>query len=278
MIISLPFFRPSVEKPKSGYLVALSTPHGIMQHTMYNLPDPDHGYATDDNARALIVAHQWKNEDKKNAPLMRNLETAYLRFLKFSQNPEGKFHCYISFDLQKRELGVGDWFGRSIFALSFLSYYSKKFGPVSRGIVFKSVPIIKRETLSLRTKSFLLFGIYYLLKANERDKFFKKTEVADIYKLLKKWRNEMLEIIKKNGSTDWYWPENIITYDNGKIIQAYLLLGIILDEARLGEIGRNLLDFYMKKTLKRGYFQAPGNHGFWERNGSRKKYDEQCIE
>ena len=64
-MIQLPPYIGYIKKPSNSYLIALSTPHGIMQHTLHNLPDTEHGYAVDDNARALIVEHIWKNEGGK---------------------------------------------------------------------------------------------------------------------------------------------------------------------------------------------------------------------
>src|SRR3989344_5679598 len=145
----------SLPKPKSDYLIALSTPHGIMQHTMYNLPDPEHGYATDDNARALLVAHLFKHFNGKNKPVLESLETAYLRFLKFAQTPEGTFYCYVSFDLQRKQLGTGDWFGRSLFSLAFLYHYSTKYHDVSWDLLKVSLPVVEKQTFSPRTIAFL---------------------------------------------------------------------------------------------------------------------------
>ena len=175
----------TIPKPNNDYLVALSTPHGIMQHTMFNLPDPEYGYATDDNARALLVAHLWKNRDKKKAVIMRNLETAYLRFLRFAQTPDGQFYCYISFDLQKKQLGTGDWFARSVFALSFLSFSSKKFEKVAYELLLKSLPLFDSPDYSLRTTAFLIMGMYYILKKHEKNGHLNKKDYERLKKVLK---------------------------------------------------------------------------------------------
>lgn len=265
-------------RPDNKYLVALSTPHGLMQHTMYNLPDPEHGYATDDNARALIVSHLWKNEDRANALLMQNLEAAYLRFLKFTQTPEGTFYCYVSFDLKKKRPGRGDWFGRSIFALAFLLFHSKKYSAASWKMLKKSLLQLYDHSFSIRTKSFIILGLYYLLKHHDKTKLMRQYEVDRIKRILRKWRDELYKLAKANCTDDWYWPENKLTYDNGKVIQAYYLIGYILEDAKMTAIAEKMLQFYIKMTFKRGYFQAPGNHGFWNKNGKRPKYDEQGVE
>lgn len=277
-MFNLPFFKSKIPRPDSNHLVSLSTPHGIMQHTMYNLPDPTHGYSSDDNSRALIAAHLWKIENPENSPLMATLESAYLRFLKFAQHEDGQFYCFVTFDLQKKELGTGDWFGRSLHALSYLGLESKKFSEVSSKLVFKSLPLLFRKEFSLRTTAFLTLATYYFLKSNERERLIRKKELDKFYASLKRWRVNLKKRADVNFSKGWLWPENKITYDNGKVIQSYLLLGVLLEDQTFVKLGQDILDFYIDQTFKKGYFQAPGNRGFWEKGIPRPLYDEQSLE
>ena len=41
---------------KDDHIFRLTDDTGMLQHSKYALPDPNHGYTTDDNARALIMA------------------------------------------------------------------------------------------------------------------------------------------------------------------------------------------------------------------------------
>lgn len=271
-------FKAAPRKPTSEHLFALSTPHGIMQHTMYNFPDPEHGYATDDNARALVVAHLWKAEHQKNEEALRNLESYFLRALKFTQDESGQFYARISFDLKKTELGTGDWFGRALFALSFLSFYSTEYSNVAMKIIFKSLSTMLNKEFSIRTTSFLILASFYFFKKNERDKIILKREKKNYYNCLKKWGIFLKKAAKENFGKNWNWPGEKITYDNGKVIQAYLILGTLLGDEALINTGKTILDFYIKETFKNGYFQAPGNRGFWEKNKKKPLYDEQAVE
>lgn len=265
-------------KPKNDYLIALSTPHGIMQHTMYNLPNPEHGYAADDNARALIVAHLWKNRDKKHQAVLRILEAGYLRMLKFAQANDGAFYCYTSFDLQNKQLGIGDWFGRSLFAISYVSYSSKLFEKVSFDILMRSIPLTYHNKFSIRTCAFLIMSYYYLLEKNNNKEVLKKREVEQMIKTLKIWREQLSKMYTTHVTKQWVWPEEKITYDNGKIIQAYFFLGHLLHDDEMTQMGKQMLAFYVGLTMKKGYFQAPGNRGFWEKDKKKPLYDEQGIE
>ena len=266
-------------KPNNDYLFALSTPHGIMQHTMFNLPDPEHGYSTDDNARALIVANLWKNTDLKKKKLLRNLETGYLRFLKFARDESSsQFYCYISFDLHKKELGLGDWYGRSAFALAYLAYYSKLFEKVAWEMTQKTLPLIFNKEFSIRTKAFLILALYYILKKNETKRIFRNGELDRYRKVLKMWRDDLKKQAKANFSDKWHWPEKMITYDNGKVIQAYLILGDLLKDHELTSLGRQMLEFYTHAIFKKDFFQFPGNKNFWSKGEKMPVYDEQAVE
>ncbi len=41
---------------RADALLALTDDTGLIQHSKYSLPDPQHGYSADDNARALLLA------------------------------------------------------------------------------------------------------------------------------------------------------------------------------------------------------------------------------
>ena len=62
--VSLVVGPPELEADASGpwpevdvrQLARLSDDTGVLQHGVYAMPDPNHGYCVDDNARALIAA------------------------------------------------------------------------------------------------------------------------------------------------------------------------------------------------------------------------------
>lgn len=275
------FFANSLPKPKSDYLASLSTPFGIMQHASFDLADPHFGYAADDNARALIVANFWRHEEKKY--LFQEFEERYLKFLKFLQTKDGRFYCYLTFDLKKRELGTGDWFGRTLFALSYLMANSERFDRPALSIVRRSLPrVLDRpaDFPDLRTRAYLLLAFHYLYQEQEKKgSVFARGEVGRLREIIKDWGEDFLAQLEKNSGKEWVWPEKVITYDNGKVIQAYFLLGLLCQQKRYLRAGEKMLRFYLDNTLTGGYFQAPGNaNGFWRRGRKMPLVDEQPLE
>jgi hypothetical protein len=71
---------------KLEYLMAMTDSTGILQHARYTIPDRNHGYCTDDNARVLIVALQ-AYPLKKTPKFLRLIHT-YLSFLDYAYNPK----------------------------------------------------------------------------------------------------------------------------------------------------------------------------------------------
>ena len=73
---------------RADALLALTDDTGLIQHSKYSLPDPQHGYSADDNARALLLAAELYARRKER----RYLDAAarYARFLRYAQLPDGR--------------------------------------------------------------------------------------------------------------------------------------------------------------------------------------------
>jgi glycosyltransferase involved in cell wall biosynthesis len=99
------------------HLRLLTDDTGILQHCLFTTPHRDHGYCTDDNARALIAtALHWDlNHDESILPLMQT----YLAFMAHALNEKtGRFRNFMSYDRRWLEAaGSEDSHGRSIWGL-----------------------------------------------------------------------------------------------------------------------------------------------------------------
>jgi len=100
---------------KDDHIFRMTDDTGMLQHSKYSLPDPNHGYTTDDNARALIMALMLykKYGEKKYLDLVYR----YSSFLLNAQNEKGKFKT--SWDMTEnglktrvRKTASGDACGR----------------------------------------------------------------------------------------------------------------------------------------------------------------------
>jgi len=103
---------------KDDHIFRMTDDTGMLQHSKYSLPDPNHGYTTDDNARALIMALMLykKYGEKKYLDLVYR----YSSFLLNAQNEKGKFKNFMGYDRKWLEdEGSEDCFGRCLWAIGF---------------------------------------------------------------------------------------------------------------------------------------------------------------
>jgi hypothetical protein len=71
---------------KLDHLKAFTDDTGILQHANYTIPDRTHGYCTDDNARALLVAAMGQKYLPTNGWGLDSLSGHYLGFLLYAFN------------------------------------------------------------------------------------------------------------------------------------------------------------------------------------------------
>lgn len=105
---------------RADALLALTDDTGLIQHSKYSLPDPQHGYSADDNARALLLAAELYARRKER----RYLDAAarYARFLRYAQLPDGRFHNFLGYDRRWRDaVGSEDTLGRCVWGLGAAS-------------------------------------------------------------------------------------------------------------------------------------------------------------
>ena len=98
------------------HFLQLTDDTGMLQHAAYLTPDLDHGYCTDDNARALIAAvyhARFRGYDERTVPLQR-----YLSFLAHAYNRcTGRFRNFMSYDRRWLEdIGSEDSHARAIWS------------------------------------------------------------------------------------------------------------------------------------------------------------------
>ena len=74
----------------------MSDATGMLQHSIYAVPDRRHGYCIDDNARALILMHRIDPLDDFERDKWTSI---YAAFVQFAWNPDkGRFRNFMTFD------------------------------------------------------------------------------------------------------------------------------------------------------------------------------------
>jgi hypothetical protein len=104
---------------KLDHLKAMTDDTGILQHAKYTISDRSHGYCTDDNARALLVAAMGKKYLPTNGSGFDFLIKHYLGFLLYAYNEKKeRFRNFMTYSRQWMEdIGSEDAHGRALWCL-----------------------------------------------------------------------------------------------------------------------------------------------------------------
>lgn len=254
------------------HLRTLTDETGILQHATFATPDRQHGYCTDDNARALIVIamHYSLYEDKDVLPLMQT----YLAFLNSAFNEKtGRFRNFSSYDRRwLEEAGSEDSQGRALWALGIAVAYAPNnsiLGLCSR-LFYNALPAVE-ELSSPRAWAFVLVGIHAYLRKFGGD--------AGVKRYREMLARRLQKLFDNHATKDWPWCEDIVAYDNARLPQALLLSGQWLPDPSMVTTGLKALDWLLKvQTGEEGEIFIIGNSGWLKRGEPMAMFDQQPIE
>lgn len=254
------------------HFLAMSDSIGMLQHAKFSVPDRSHGYTTDDNARALIVA--LLANEVQNASEIEPMVSTYLSFLDFAFNYDtGRFRNFMSYQRAWLEsVGSEDSHGRAIWALGTAVALCKNPTIISFAVhlFIRALPATEKF-LSPRAWAFTLVGIHAYLQYFSGD-----TEARRIRELL---AGRLFDRFKAGASDDWPWLEDCLSYDNGKLPHALLLSGRWLHNNEMIEMGLRSLDWLCRiQTAPEGHFSPVGSNGWFPRGGVKAHFDQQPIE
>ncbi|MEE9466051.1 MAG: glycosyltransferase family 4 protein [Candidatus Neomarinimicrobiota bacterium] len=255
------------------HLGQLTNTRGLLQHAIFSVPRYDHGYATDDNARALITTVLLE-KNQLHGKTCRKLASRYLAFLWYAYNKKkGRFRNILSYDGQwLDDSGSDDSHGRAVWALGTVLGRSKtkEFVGVA-DLLFEQALPAAQKLRSPRAIAFTLHGLYEYLKTFPGDR-----KVADIRETLVA---RLVAGYEEFHTDEWCWFEDVLAYCNAKLPHALLLCGPSLEDERLTSIALESLEWLVDLTNSEdGHFIPIGNNGFYTRGQPRARFDQQPVE
>ncbi len=252
---------------------------GILQHSIFTIPNRSEGYTTDDNARALILAvllEQSRNGQAAKAGWpSANSPEGYLAFLEHAFNAaKGRFKNFLLYDRRwNEEAGSEDCHGRALWALGTLLGQSQNQGlRGAAGRLFEfSLPVVLEFT-SPRAWAYSLLGIQEYLTSYPGDRDAQKIRTSLGRRLM-----EMYDSIRR---PEWRWFENILAYGNARLPQALILVGAASSNERMISSGLESLEWLMnmQRSETNGHFVPIGSQGFCRQNGEKARFDQQPLE
>ena len=252
------------------HLERLTDDTGIIQHALHSVPDPRFGYSIDDQARALIVslAHARLSGSQRTP----RAAYTYLSYLRLAANPDGTFHNFLSYGRQWRdEIGSQDSYGRALWALAYATRYGLDRGLAGAALeLFDDAIGHAGEMDAPRTWAFTLFALSHRL-AVEPD--------GALLVLARTLADRLVACYDAHAAPEWRWFEDELTYCNGKLPTALLLLHELTGDARYKEIGLDALTWLMGVLFDdSGKLRLVGQKGWYPRGGAKAPFDEQCVD
>jgi glycosyltransferase involved in cell wall biosynthesis len=258
---------------KLDHMKAFTDDTGILQHANYTIPDRTHGYCTDDNARALLVAAMGQRYLPINGWELDSLSSHYLGFLLYAFNEkEGRFRNFMTYSRQwMEEIGSEDAHGRSIWCLGKAVAFLQNPGHLAMSTtLFKKALRAAENFHSPRAIAFSLVGIHAYL-----DKFTGDSDVRRVREVL---ADRLFNQFRNNSKDDWPWLENSLNYANGKLPHALLLSGQRTQRKDMIDMGLRSLKWLLAVQTEDKHFVPIGSNGWYEKGGPRARFDQQPIE
>jgi hypothetical protein len=235
--------------------------HGLWEHAEFATPRLDHGYCTDDNARALIVVGRVKDPSSDIVALGET----YLAFLQHAELPTGGFVNRRNPD-GTWSVGVGsdDSQGRAIWALGTIGGK----GPTAE-MQEMAIDMFDRcqgfRSTSPRANAFAILGAGEVLLSHP--------DHATGSLLMERCVRQL----RLDHDPSWPWPEHRLAYDNARIPEALLLAGMVLRDDDLVEAGIGLLSWLVAIETSDGHFSFTPTGG-WTFGEPRPGFDQQPVE
>ena len=258
---------------KLDHLKTLTDDTGILQHATHTIPDRIHGYCTDDNARALMVAAIGRKYLLTDGKFFDSLGNLYLSFLLYAFNDEtGRFRNFMSYSRQwMEEVGSEDAHGRALWGLGKAVAVLDNPGQLAMATTLFSLALKAAEHFnSPRAIAFALVGIHAYLY-----KFSGDSEVRRIRETL---ADRLFNQFKNNATKSWPWLESTLNYANGKLPHALLLSGQWMQRSDMIDMGLRSLEWLLTLQTEKGHFVPIGNKGWYEKDGPKARFDQQPVE
>ncbi len=239
------------------HLLSMVDDTGIYEHSLYGIPRRDHGYTVDDAARAVVVLC--------DAAAQADLDSAIevlLGFVIHAIRPDGRFHNRLGYDRRWQDVvGSDDAHGRAIWALGVAAADAPR--PEWRDAAQQTLKAARvPDSSHLRPHAYAALGAHAVWRRRPNDK--KAGAILE-------------RAATQFERTPKPWPESRLSYANGRLPDAMLAIGEVLDSHDLVDRGREALA-WLEDVETHGDRYSFTPVGGWEPGEPRPAFDQQPIE
>ncbi len=245
---------------------------GMLQHSFFTIPNREHGYSIDDNARALIVSCLYYNL-RKDEQIIKSIKI-YLAFIYHAFNHENsRFRNFMSYDRTwLEETGSEDSHARALWGLGVAVNHAPNQTIRDMATRLFGYAITPVETFtSPRAWSFAILGMYQYLETFGGD--------ATVRKIQEILADKLYTLYKDNSKPDWPWFEDKLTYANAVLPHGLITASHRTSRLDLLEAGISSLEWLFETQLSpEGHLSVIGNQNWYKKGGERSIFDQQPIE
>ena len=258
-----------VPEPPLGHMIRMTDDTGLFQHAKFTIPDREHGYCTDDNARALVAMVKYYNQYAE--PEALRLFDIYLSFVHHALNGDGTVQNFMSFDRHwiKNE-PAHDSLGRMLWAFGTIMAKPPlpRYVPIIKDRFDRSVRHVPK--LSIRGQAYAIFGM--------ADYLSQFPGASDIKRYLTIAADNICDSFNVNSKPDWGWFEEMVTYDNAALPHALYVAAQVMEDEEYLQIAEKTAKFLIDCTFNGEHFSFIGCNGWYPRGGTKAQFDQQPLE
>lgn len=255
-----------------GHFLSMCDDTGLFQHAVHSVPDRAHGYCVDDNARALLLACALNNPGEQR--LSEVLTARFAAFVQHAWNPDTRrFRNFMGFNRTWLEdSGSEDSHGRTLWALGECA---RSDASLSRrrwaAALFAEASSTVEAFRSPRAWAFTLLGLEAYCAVDPDD-----LHAQDLQHLL---ADRLMSSLASAETADWVWFEEGLAYDNARLPQALIAMGVATHTPAYLDAGLRSLRWLMtQQTAPAGHFRPVGTAGFGELRQRPRRFDQQPLE
>ena len=251
----------TLPSPAFDHLADLTSDLGLWEHAQFLAPRLEHGFCTDDNARALIVASRQPSPSDE----LVDLASVYLRFVLEARTECGRFHNRRDAEgAWTDDIGSDDSQGRAWWGLGTVAHL----GPAAwmrQAGADAFATCASFESPHLRANAYATLGAAEMLAAHPGHQ-----PAADLLE-------RTSAVIADAALGRIPWPETRLSYDNARLPEALLVAGATLGQRRLIVLGTRLLNWLVRIETSGDHFSFTPDAG-WAQGSDRPAFDQQPIE
>jgi len=267
-----PMTKAGLPAPELRHFFDMCDDTGLFQHAIHNVPDRDHGYCVDDNARALLLCCSLHTGVQARLP--RGYPGRFAAFIQHAWNPDnGRFRNFMSYDRRWLEpMGSEDSHGRTLWALGACARYDKDACRKRWAAALFHEGLEEIATFSSpRAWAFTLLGLDdYCAVARDDD------EAAAMRDRL---AFRLQHSLARSEAPGWTWFEGGLAYDNARLCEALIRTGICTENVDMIDAGLRSLDWLMAiQKAPAGHFRPVGSMTFGSGRVPPLPFDQQPVE